>query len=165
MCSTVASSSFRRSCSCLRAENTFMALAGSAIICSIVVGVAYIPCLRIEGITSCVTQRLKDLASRLREPSTSVYNPGSLTKARLEMPLAAPSFEMIVVNFSSSSKRVSACDGLPTSKALHTSAATNHGSPSFIMALTCPNWLLLNICNSFVMLLPFFSVVLATLSK
>ena len=37
-----------------------------------VFGNIYAPCLRIEGMTSCVIQRLKAFASGLREPRTKV---------------------------------------------------------------------------------------------
>lgn len=64
----------------------------------------------------------------MRDPSTSEYRPGSLTKLSCDLPVAALSFEMRVVIFSSSSNRLVAVGSI--SSALHTSAATNNGSPS-----------------------------------
>ena len=61
-------------CDCSSEAELIMAqrcgFTGEEIMFSSVSGVIYAPCLRMEGITSCVTQRLNCLASGLREPRT-----------------------------------------------------------------------------------------------
>lgn len=61
-----------------------------------------------------------------------------MTILPLSFPLLKPSIETRA--FSSSSNRLIASLGFPISNALQTSAATNHGSPSFCTVRTCPNW-------------------------
>ena len=80
--------------------------------------------------TSWVIQRLKALASGLRLLRTSAYRPGSFTTFASSFPRLKPLIEIRAC--SSSSKRAQAFVLFPSPSALHTSAATNHGSPSSV---------------------------------
>ena len=77
---------FRCSLSALISLSNRIAVSGSANICSTVLCVAYIPCFRIEGITSPVTQRLNFFAVGSLLDSTKLYNPDSLMMVVLLCP-------------------------------------------------------------------------------
>lgn len=76
--------------SSLRVVASPMMMSGLAIMSSMVAGVAYMPCLRIEGDTSLVTQRLNALASGLRLLGMSEYKPDSLTVVSSCFPQGCP---------------------------------------------------------------------------
>ena len=79
--------------------------------------------------TSWVIQRLKAFASGLRLLKTSAYRPDSLMIVTFCSP---PRVRIKTAPFSSASSRAVAVLLSPISSALHTSAATNHGSPSSV---------------------------------
>ena len=111
--------------------------------------VMYAPCLRMAGMTSWVIQRLNAFASGLREVITSEYSPGSLMIAMRCFP---PRVSIVLIPFSSSSRRSTVMLGFPSSSALHTSAATNHGSPLRFSVRTFPK-------ASFSKIISLFSIV------
>ena len=90
---------FRCSLSALISLSNRIAVSGSANICSTVLCVAYIPCFRIEGITSPVTQRLNFFAVGSLLDSTKLYNPDSLMMVVLLCPTSRfPFWESAISN-------------------------------------------------------------------
>lgn len=128
--STSASACARAARSSLRVVASRMMMSGLAIMSSMVVGVAYMPCLRMEGRTSFVTQRRNALALLTLEPRIALYKPDSLMVVTSCVP---PGVRTERVPFSSGSRRRVISDAIRYPRILATSDARNQGSPSSVM--------------------------------
>ena len=82
-----------------------------------------------------------------------MYKPASLMMVVSDVRLLSPCVKRSVIFSSSSSLRVAVGS---SSNALHTSAATNHGSPSRITVRTSPKVSFLNVVKSVMLFPPVF---------